>query len=107
MEGDSHYTDARRGKGVHRRILSTFNLLNKENIFFGVSLTTTNQNYEYITKKRYINYLMAHGCKLFIFVDYIPIEKKTQGLVLNDKQRQIMENKLKTFNKSKKGVFLI
>ena len=44
------------------------------------SLTVTRQNFETITDKAFIGELIGAGCKLFFFVDYVPVQEGTEEL---------------------------
>ena len=44
IEGDEEVTDSRRGKGVYSQLVDSMNLMKKNNIIFGASLTFTKGN---------------------------------------------------------------
>ncbi len=87
LEGYETDTDERRGEGVHERLRHVIDGLNRERIFFGTSLTVTRKNFAVVTGERFIRELFAAGCRLFFFIDYVPVQEGTNDLILTDSQR--------------------
>lgn len=102
LEGYESDTDNRRGKGVHNIVLNTMERMKDNNIFFGTSLTVTRNNFNAVTNDGFIKKLVKSGCRLFFFVEYIPVKEDTENLVITKEQRIELEklsNKLyKKFN---------
>ncbi len=73
LEGFEAQTDARRGEGVYRHVLKTMEQLKRRNIFFGASLTATSKNFSSVTESKFLRELMRRGCKVFFFVEYVPV----------------------------------
>ncbi|MCK4356594.1 radical SAM protein [Candidatus Bipolaricaulota bacterium] len=88
IEGLEKETDARRGQGVHARLHSTISRLSRANIFFGASITTTRDNFDLVTGERFVRDLLSAGCRLFFFIDYVPVEEGTEAMILTDSQRE-------------------
>jgi len=66
VEGFEKETDARRGNGIYKRILNTFNNLRESGVPFGISVTATSKNvdllltdefYDFYFEKQGINYM--------------------------------------------------
>ena len=57
LEGDAAATDDRRGKGVYQRALLSMEMLHKEHLFFGTSITVTTENYHQVTSLEYLRHL--------------------------------------------------
>lgn len=87
LEGDERETDARRGEGVFRRAAAAFGELQKRGVLFGTSLTATRANFGTIFDEEFVKGLVAAGNRLVFFVEYIPAQANTDGLVLDDEQR--------------------
>jgi MoaA/NifB/PqqE/SkfB family radical SAM enzyme len=87
LEGLEHQTDERRGEGVFDAIRRAIPLLKRKNIFWGVSITVTRENYDLITDSGFLTELSSLGGRLFFFVEYVPIKEKTIDLVPTDEQR--------------------
>ena len=88
LEGYELDTDYRRGEGVYKRLQGIVTNLRKLGIFWSVSLTVTNINFDTITNVHFIKDLVDLGCKLFFFVEYTPITEDTEDWVINDDQRE-------------------
>lgn len=95
LEGDCEQTDSRRGKGVYDLLTDTMKKMNERGIFYGTSITVTTKNYEYVTGEKFISMLNESGCKLAIFVEYVPVQDSTKDLAFTDNEREILESRLK------------
>jgi len=87
LEGYEGDTDGRRGSGVYSRLLKSIAKLEKMGIFWGASLTMTRSNFEMVTDEGFVKHLVDSGCKLFMLVDYTPVEKGTEDWVLTPEQK--------------------
>jgi MoaA/NifB/PqqE/SkfB family radical SAM enzyme len=87
MEGDMLMTDERRGLGIFKNVMNVFRMMGVQRLFFGVSITLTRENFQTVTGELFIQELSASGCKLFFFVEYIPVQQGTEDLVLSETQR--------------------
>lgn len=90
LEGDSAQTDERRGNGVYARTTGTMNRMNARGIYYGASLTVTTQNIGTVTDSSYISSLYEQGCKLVIFVEYVPVQPETASLAPSDTERALL-----------------
>jgi len=87
IEGGERFTDARRGVGTFNQIVETMMMLNKKKVFFGTSITVTKENYHVVTSENYVNTLVDIGCKAFVYVDYVPVDGKSETLVTTIEQK--------------------
>ena len=69
IEGDEEVTDLRRGEGVYNQLLNSMDLMRKNNIIFGASLTFTKGNLSNLLSREYINQLRDFGCKVIFFIE--------------------------------------
>jgi MoaA/NifB/PqqE/SkfB family radical SAM enzyme len=106
IEGQAAATDQRRGAGVYQQALAAMRRLQAARVFFGASLTITKQNFEDITHDDFIRELVNTGGKLFYFIEYVPIEESTAGLVLAPDQKALLENKMTDLRQRFPGVFV-
>lgn len=91
-EGFEHETDDRRGDGIYRKLRLLMDKLWENNIFFGTSLTLTSTNYSLITNELFVEDFVKKGCKVFIYVEYVPVREGTEHLELNlDQTKKIPE----------------
>ena len=94
IEGTAIGTDERRGQGVFRRAMQSMEMLRKEDLFFGTSITVTTENYRLVTSPEFINTLRDYGCKIVFFVEYVPTEPGTEQLAFRDEHVAEMEHLL-------------
>lgn len=89
IEGDESQTDARRGSGVYAKVGDAMRLLHQAKVPFGISLTVTSQNIDDITRDDFTDEYLKKGCRLFLYVEYVPVEAGSEPLVLSgaDKKR--------------------
>ena len=86
VEGHMFETDARRGEGVYRKILSVMKMLNQNRIFFGNSITLTRKNFNLVTSSGFVEEHIDAGCKLMFYIDYVPVQSGTEDLILTEEQ---------------------
>jgi MoaA/NifB/PqqE/SkfB family radical SAM enzyme len=91
LEGFELETDERRGLGVYDRVQQVIGKLEGGDLFFGVSLTVTRRNFPVLTSERFFRTFHDAGCRLFIYVEYTPVEEGTEELVLTHEQKLELE----------------
>jgi Predicted Fe-S oxidoreductases len=106
MEGESPETDERRGSGVFESVMKQFGAMGAQGIFFGTSITLTRNNFQMVTGERFIRQLVVLGCKLFFFVEYIPVQEGTADLVLTEQQRRDIIHLMASFRTKYPGLFI-
>ena len=94
IEGDERLTDLRRGKGVYGQLVNSMELMKKNNIIFGASLTFTKENLSQLLSEEYISKLHDLGCKVVFFIEYVPVNRQTAELAPDDNQRELLINEL-------------
>lgn len=73
LEGDREQTDGRRGEGVYGKLTELMSKHREKGILFGASVTVTKQNLIGVTDEAFIGSLYDDGCKVVIFVEYVPV----------------------------------
>jgi MoaA/NifB/PqqE/SkfB family radical SAM enzyme len=106
IEGCEEETDNVRGKGVYTRLEEIMNKLKKHSLFFGTSLTLTSTNYDTITDEKFIQKLINTGCKFFLFVEYNPIKKGTEKLMVTAQQREKIMDIVRKFRTKWPALFI-
>ena len=99
LEGNSVQTDARRGEGVSALLNRAIDQMKENGIFYGVSITVTSQNLQTVTSRKFLESLHAKGCKLVLFVVYVPAPESTESLTLSEEEREQLaarQNELKS-----------
>ena len=88
LEGRKACTDARRGVGVHDQVLGVMRRMRRRGILFGTSVTVTRDNYDLVTSDAFITELLDVACRVFIYVNYVPLQPGTEHLTLSPEQRE-------------------
>jgi MoaA/NifB/PqqE/SkfB family radical SAM enzyme len=87
VEGYSNATDYRRGEGVFRKFSNAAAVLRKNKLFFGASITLSQDNFQCISNDDFIDELYRLGFRLFFFVEYLPAQPLTENKALNEEQK--------------------
>ncbi len=106
LEGNARETDERRGSGIYARLHKTIQKLGKEGLINGISFTLTNTNYETVTDRGFIDTLIKSGVNLFFFVEYVPVDEGTDGLVVTSDQRLELKDKLLRYRSQLPDIFI-
>ena len=94
IEGDEKDTDSRRGDGVYNRLIMSMDLMRKNDLIFGASVTFTRGNLDSLISDDFIDYLHDLGCKVIFFIEYVPVNEDTIDLAPRDEEREILLGKL-------------
>lgn len=89
IEGGEEQTDIRRGVGIYAKVNKAMETLHTLSVPFGVSITVTSKNIDDILSRDFNLEYIEKGCRLFVYVEYVPVESGTEPLVLSksDKKR--------------------
>jgi len=92
VEGLEKETDARRGHGVHKRILRAFEHLHNHGVPFGISITAMKQNAEFVLSDEFMDfYFEEQGAVYGWIFQYMPIGRKyALDLMVTPEQRRWM-----------------
>lgn len=94
LEGSRHFTDHRRGNGVHENLLNVMEQLRRTHRLFGISITLTRENFEEVTAH---DWLLSHhhrGSSLFFLVEYVPQSEQDIPLCLTEEQKKELQKRL-------------
>ena len=94
IEGDPQQTDRRRGEGAHAGVLHAMKSLRRNRIFFGTSTTLTRENFDLTTSENHLRPLIEAGCRLFYYINYVPVAEGTEDLQLDPAQVNELEARL-------------
>ncbi|MCX6084763.1 MAG: radical SAM protein [Caldiserica bacterium] len=106
LEGHAAETDARRGEGVAGQAQAAIARMRRAGIFFGTSLTVTRLNIDTVLDEKYLGSLLDVGCRLFFFVEYVPVHEGTESLVLDGAQRARLATAVASLQKRLPGLFI-
>jgi len=88
VEGFESETDWRRGHGVFKAIMNTWERLRRYGIPFGASVTATRMNHDVIMKDEFWNFLEENGVNYVWIYQFMPVgQDPVMDLVPTPKQR--------------------
>jgi MoaA/NifB/PqqE/SkfB family radical SAM enzyme len=95
VEGWEEQTDARRGKGVFRKIERAMENLREFGVPFGISLTATRENAEILLSEEFVDYYFSEKGAIYGWIfQYMPIGRSyTVDLMITPEQRRWMLEK--------------
>lgn len=88
IEGNQAETNSRRGDGVYEYIKKIIGKTQGKNIFWGLSLTLEKDNFNLITGEGFVKEMISLGCKIFFYVNYVPVKPGTEDMCLTDAQEK-------------------
>ncbi|WP_028517704.1 radical SAM protein [Ruminococcus flavefaciens] len=94
IEGSRELTDERRGEGIYDRLIANMDEIKKRGLIFGASVTVTTRNYREVTSQAFLDSLAEKGCKLIIFVEYVPVTEESRELAPTDTEREFMQSEI-------------
>ena len=90
IEGEREITDARRGAGVYDKLISVMDRLHGKNLLFGSSITVTTENIRQVTSPEFMEKLVSRGCKLVIYIEFVPVTEEARHLAPDDPEREYL-----------------
>jgi len=90
LEGDSGFTDRRRGEGIHGMVLRRMEELNRQGMIFGLSVTLTSENTDRILSEPFLKRAAELGAGVLFLVEYVPVAPDTEHLVLTPEQKEAL-----------------
>jgi MoaA/NifB/PqqE/SkfB family radical SAM enzyme len=95
IEGWEQETDARRGKGVYKKIERALDALRKHGLVFGVSMTANRNNAEVLLSDKFVDYLFDEKGAIYAWIfHYMPIGRSsTIEMMVTPEQRRWMLQK--------------
>ena len=87
IEGGRAETDQRRGAGIYDRQIANMDTLHEKGLLFGASVTVTTQNGDEAVSPGFIDALADRGCKLVIYVEYVPVTEESRELAPGEPER--------------------
>ena len=107
IEGEKDATDKRRGEGVYDRVISNMNEFQKKDLLYGVSITITKNNLYEVLSEKYIDMLHNKGVKVIIYVEYVPVDEKSETLAVDDVDRENVKNEIVKLRKKYEEMIFI
>ena len=96
IEGGREITDARRGEGIYDRIQTNMKKFKEKGLIFGASVTVTTENIREVTSQAFLDTLTEQGCKLVIFIEFVPVTEEARHLAPGDREREYLKAAMET-----------
>ena len=106
IEGNQETTDDRRGSGVWSRVRGAAQALRRARVFFGSSFTVRSDTLDALTDQRFIAEMIGLGCRLFFFVEYVPVQPGTEGWELTQDQRLELARRVEVLRSSTPALYV-
>lgn len=94
IEGRQEKTDERRGTGIYASLRNVMERIQKNHLIYGASVTATTANLQEITSAEFLDELHNNGCKVVIYVEFVPVSEESRELAPEDKEREYLREKL-------------
>ena len=94
IEGEREITDARRGRGVYDRLIANMEELDRRGLIFGASVTVTTENIHEVTSEAFLKSLSDRGCKVVIYVEFVPVTQESRELAPGDREREYLAGEI-------------
>ncbi|MCK4990157.1 MAG: radical SAM protein [Bacteroidales bacterium] len=106
IEGNRHFTDQRRGQGMHARVIQSMEQLQQTRHLFGMSVTLTRENFEEVTNPIWLHTHHKMGSNLIFLVEYVPQSESNMHLCLSEEQKEELQSRLETLRKKMPAMFV-
>ena len=99
IEGNRSVTDTRRGRGVYDKLVTNMDALHSRGLIFGASVTVTTENVAEVSSPEFIDSLSSRGCKLVIYVEFVPVTEEASHLAPGDAERDKLNTAIANLRK--------
>jgi MoaA/NifB/PqqE/SkfB family radical SAM enzyme len=96
IEGDTVFTEERRGSGVHEAALIRAREIREAGGLFGLSITVSSRNIDNVLSPAFLGRTVAMGASALFLVEYVPVVPGTEELVLSEEQRAALNDQSRT-----------
>ena len=94
IEGGRELTNARRGAGVYECVTANMETFRRKGLIYGASVTVTTENVEEVTSRAWLDGLAAQGCRLVIFVEFVPVTEEARHLAPGEAERALLMERI-------------
>ena len=94
IEGRQEKTDERRGGGVYASVRAAMERIRDSHLIFGASVTATTANLREVTGRAFLDELRDSGCKVVIYVEFVPVTEESKELAPGDAERKYLRDRL-------------
>jgi MoaA/NifB/PqqE/SkfB family radical SAM enzyme len=109
IEGAESQTDKRRGEGTSEILWNAAKAFRDKGILYGASITVTRENKDCVTDGEFIKSLRERGCGLLFYVEYVPVDKNSEHLVLDGNELIELQARIDSLrgDKQNKGIIMV
>lgn len=107
LEGLPEDTEDRRGHGILTRLDRAIDVFRAKKLFWAVSFTVTSLNFSATVNRSLLERLIKLGGRAFFFVEYVPIQEESTGLVMTEEQKREMISLVAEFRRSVRALFVM
>jgi MoaA/NifB/PqqE/SkfB family radical SAM enzyme len=75
--------------------------IKSKKILFGVSITVTKNNLNYVTAEPFMDFLCDNGCSVAFYVEYVSADENSYDIVPSDEDRKYLLQKLDSLRETK------
>ena len=94
IEGEKELTDARRGKGVYDRLIANMDEFHRRSLIFGFYGSGAHRDLHEVTSEAFLKKLSDRGCKVVIFVEFVPVTDEAKHLAPGDGEREYLRDEI-------------
>ena len=99
IEGERELTDERRGRGVYDKLIANMDEFHRRGLIFGASVTVTTENLREVTSDSFLRKLSDRGCKVVIFVEFVPVTEDSRELAPSEAEREYLASEIARLRK--------
>lgn len=107
IEGGRDTTNQRRGEGVYEKQIENMNTFKDKDLVYGASVTVTSGNLEEVTGDEFIDDLAGRGCRVLIYVEYVPVEAEAAQLALSEDQQQYLLERTEQLRRQREDIVFV
>ena len=107
IEGGKEITDARRGAGIYERVTANMEAFRSKGLIFGASITVTTENVREVTAPAFVEGLIEKGCRLVIYVEFVPVTAEARHLAPGDAEREYMAQAIELLRAASQDAVLL
>ena len=107
IEGGREITNARRGSGIYECLVANMQKFQENGLIFGASITVTTENVLEVTSRAFLDDLMGRGCRLVIYVEFVPVTEEARHLAPGEAERTYMAEAMETLRSSYQEAVLL
>ena len=107
IEGGREITNARRGSGIYECQTANMETFREKSLIFGASITVTTENVREVTSPEFLDSLIQKGCKLVIYVEFVPVTEEARHLAPGDEERAYMARAMEVLRQEYSEVVML